>query len=535
MDKLPQEIVDIIVFFANSNEQGNQYHMHGPDAKHLARQLVTVSKKFQRAIECDTFKVLHLDLDRARDARDILSRFSRWSHLRLLEFTAILPDYDEVACTRYENAAEKAENSRVFTENITELFHLLSQCPVACASRPVVLRVEIYSKTDRICVSHSLQGRVTQKETHAKPVSGDIRRWRWKRSKLQLDKSVRLASIKHLNIPVFQMQRRPLLFRHVAADSIMRLISAMPPSLKFTVNRFSDTEKNDLAHRIAHREDIANAIDSLPKLISPYFHVEYLPPLDHNFQPPVLHNHDTQSDSVSCAIRRITQRCKRVFVTGVLGSTELFWPNVNSAPDPYWHSLEFLDIWYHPITPGGKWLFGLDPFLHFGSARMQARDLYSRPEPVEGRADEDQQACQFRYTAIQQLMDEFYVAAARAAANMPKLKRLALVVTHQPSWRIDGAPLHHFEFRASKDNHASITWTSSPVFTPSQAVIDAWMRVSCIRGLSMRVRLTGRPFNDRGNTRYVDPTDDDPDSVHEEEEDDEEYDEGDSEEDEGEE
>ncbi|KAI0836669.1 hypothetical protein F5Y06DRAFT_298355 [Hypoxylon sp. FL0890] len=496
MDSLPQtivnKIVDIVTYEYNRNER---------------LSLVTVSKKFQHAIEQKTFKWLHLNLVRVRHASGILSRSDRWSHVREVIFEIILPNYSEEACTRYENDAEKAENSRVFTQNIIEMFNLLSQCPVACATKPLTLQLSIFSETDTIRLGHTRsRGRVTQKATFTGPVPGDIRGWRYRRSKLQLDQSVRLAPIKHLRISSFLLRKCIGLskhHRHVDAESVMRITSAiMQPHLKSFDCIFGDTEKIDLSRRIAHREDIAKVIDSLPRL--DYFELlyEYLPPLNHDFKPPVLHNPDTQSDSVSCAIRKLTQRTKEINIYGILGSTELFWPKdyQPGAPKPYWQSLEYLKISYHPITPCGKWLFERD---HSWRARVMNKQLFVRPEPREGRANEDYHAYQWRHTAIQKDMDEFYIAVGLAMANMPKLSTLELNAINLPAWRWDEKPLHAFSFKVCSNTEAVATWHSSPIFQPGPEVLHVWNQSAFKRGLELTIQILGRPILDGGFDKYV--------------------------------
>ncbi|OTA53973.1 hypothetical protein K449DRAFT_426464 [Hypoxylon sp. EC38] len=520
MDSLPQSIVNDILDFATDGLY-SEFNLPAPHHRSQLASLATVSRKFQYAIERNTFKTLFLDLDRIRSASTTLSQFSRWKHLRDIVFFVMLPEYDEAACTRYENEAEQVENSRLLTQNIVELFHLLSQRPAQYIPATLSLKLDILSRSD-IFVRYSTpdQGLVSRRFTHAGPVPGDMGSCRHMWSKILLDESVSLASIKHLQLLAFSLAQDGICRQVVHTDTIRRLTSAImqskPNGLALT---FHDAEY-ELSRRIANRENVAHIIDSFPKLNKVVIKFYFLPHLNHNIRPPVLLDQDSQSDPVSCALRRLSQRSTSISITGTLCSTELFWPkdHLPGAPSPRWESLETLDLLYRPMTPGGKWLFERDDSWTPRVIREPVRFF----DPVERRPRENRRLYQWRYSPIQQIMDEFYIAVGQAVANMPKLMKLSLVRIDDPEWRLDGSCLHAFSFQVFEDKRALAYWAGSPGYSPSEAVLKAWTRAAYERGVILMFQVENHPIRDRDGSEMPDTSIDDDEEEEEEEEENEE-------------
>ncbi|KAI0097782.1 hypothetical protein F4776DRAFT_669394 [Hypoxylon sp. NC0597] len=486
MDSLPQTIVNDIIDLATVGLYRG-FRIRGPEPhKRRLASLATVSKKFQCAIERNTFKTIILTLDRIRDASDILSRFSRWSRVSTLGLIVLLPKYDEAACTRSENAAEQAENSRVFTQNITELFHLLSQRPSERFSVPMGVSFVVFSPTDTLH-NYLIPGRRRAWQN----IPGHIGPGRYASSILQLDQSVSLASIEHSKLVTFSMTSQLAFNRGISPDTIRRLtLAVMQPNLGVIALRFKDM-KSDLSRRIADREDIARAINSFPSLNTIQVHFIYSGHLDQRVQPPVLLNQDSQSDPVSCALRRLSQRTKHIVITSALGSTELFWPkdHLPETTEPHWQWLETLKLVYRPMTPDGRWLFERDNSWSPREVRTEVEAF----RPMVGSLPVMYRLHRFRHTPIQELMDEFYIAAGRAVANMPKLTRLVLTVSERPAIRPEWESPHAFCFQVFEGRYAVACWRGSPRYTPSTAVLKVWRRAAYERGVRVQFRAENFP------------------------------------------
>jgi hypothetical protein len=76
----------------------------------------------------------------------------------------------------------------------------------------------------------------------------------------------------------------------------------------------------------------------------------------------------------------------------------------------------------------------------------------------------------FRTKANQTLMEDLYLAARRAVAEMPRLKEMSLRVG---AGRFLHVIIHEMIYTASA-TRAQINWLSEPRFEPRQEVLQTW-------------------------------------------------------------
>jgi hypothetical protein len=194
----------------------------------------------------------------------------------------------------------------------------------------------------------------------------------------------------------------------------------------------------------------------------------YIPPEDQTFLPPNIIP-TGYSDLFSTSLRMLSQQLTSLNIYLIVFSLEFFWPldsDLTPQNIPHWPHLTSLSIFYIPVTPYGKWLFERDPAKEVDDDRIEGRDLSLHMEDDELPPREDWNTDIFREKPSARLMNDFYLAAGRALAKMPRLREMTLVAEKY------GAE-HSVAFKAM-DSTASLTLWSTPPFEPEATVLDVW-------------------------------------------------------------
>lgn len=161
---------------------------------------------------------------------------------------------------------------------------------------------------------------------------------------------------------------------------------------------------------------------------------------------------------------------------------ELFWPPYSGASQPYWPRLTTFKLSYASATPSGDWLLERDPrwrepsrnddsVMSSDSDDIEPEDL---PPPHDRRPDD------FR-TKPTEAVNEFYLAAGRAAQNMPQLRSMKLI-SLADYVSSDGLQ-HVFEDNAQhwfayQRSEGKATWVSSGEFHVTKEIYDIWNAVA---------------------------------------------------------
>ena len=193
----------------------------------------------------------------------------------------------------------------------------------------------------------------------------------------------------------------------------------------------------------------------------------YIPPSDEAFLPPSIIPTD-DFDRFSTSLRIFSQQLTSLNIHLIVISSEFFWPldsDLDPQNTPYWPYLTSLFIFYVPVTPYGKWLLERDPAQEVDDTR-EDHDWSLHMSEDELPPYEDWNEVTFREIPNARLMNDFYLAAGRAAAKMPRLRKMVLVAEK-------GSPEFSLEFKAM-DSMASLTLFSTPRFEPETAVLDIW-------------------------------------------------------------
>lgn len=245
--------------------------------------------------------------------------------------------------------------------------------------------------------------------------------------------------------------------------------------------------------------ELAEALGSLPPSVKTfYLDIEYYPPGDQDRSLPSMLMLDEIEDRFTSAFRRASQKFEDIELYGALATPQLFWPK-QPQPEhalPFWPDLKIIRLFYHIITPEGEWLFEKDE----GPDPRHTEITYPYLLHPDNIPDEDRHPNQFRFTPKQDLLDEFYLAVAHAVARMPKLRQMFLAsINFDEEWNhFENFHIHNFELKIN-GRVGTATWTSCPLFTPSDAVIKAWEKMAYDRDIKLVIELVTKTETQMGD------------------------------------
>ncbi|GAP90133.1 putative F-box cyclin-like [Rosellinia necatrix] len=420
--------------------------------------LASVDRLWQSIVEKMTFQEIRISVEDISTLMAMLGgRPKRFSLVRCLIFTAELPGYSELECQLIESNQDRFYNDLAFSKSMNILLTHLREWP--STGRTLELQIRPWSPTDE---RHYDDGQWYRK--YYSLVADDILH----------NQRLRGTCVTKLSFPDSSD-------RYVAASGTQGLFWAFP-KLRDIEIRFWDAyiRQPDIVRRAVRRR-MAKALDEMPSTVgSMKFHVQYFVPANQRYSGKKAYADTDVCDPLTVAYRNTTQKMTIVDTYGMLGTPELFWPRqVDAAnPAPFWPNLKYMEVFYHIHDPDGEWLFGKD-------LREPIRVLADTPMhdlPPIYTPTRDKRPLQYRWTAYQNKMDEFYSSVVKAVANMPKLVHLRLqAITF---WAKSLTPLHAFEFNIEgRVGYAS--WIGIPPFNPSDEVLKAWRVMAYERGISL--------------------------------------------------
>ncbi|KAK6216416.1 hypothetical protein LQW54_003620 [Pestalotiopsis sp. IQ-011] len=235
----------------------------------------------------------------------------------------------------------------------------------------------------------------------------------------------------------------------------------------------SDNERSDLALRIQRRQDFALGLQRIPSSVR-HFTLYHGPraPDTHTWDPHRLESGNQDSpDPLSVALRSLSQRLYSLTIDNATVSPEVFWPvSPSSSPLPGpdkaggFPHLEKVTVRLNEVTPAGEWFFtGHHPPASEEVGDSDDSDIIIKPDSHSW----------FRCKLDQKVADPYFLAAARAAQHMPRLKEFFL------EWMATPLPCG-LEYKIS--NHegprAVLTLWGSPPVEPSLELAEAWEKVT---------------------------------------------------------
>ncbi|KKP02995.1 hypothetical protein THAR02_04926 [Trichoderma harzianum] len=247
--------------------------------------------------------------------------------------------------------------------------------------------------------------------------------------------------------------------RHISAVAICALVAKLVAAKRVSFNwwkwrRFSRM-RNELA-------------DALPQIKHPIdvFHIcdDNYVAMSQSQSPPSPTLSSEGEDGLSRAFHILSQRLKELHIDGIIVSEELFYPRTLSVhmAEPRWERLVSFTLSYPPVTPSGEWLFIPDPNASDDS-EDEVNDWMSITSSQEPRSE--------RCIATP-AMQQFYIAAGRAALQMPALEDMTLAAglgEGNEHW-------HKFWYHAKRST-AKALWTNSSGFVPDDDVLECWRKV----------------------------------------------------------
>ncbi|KFX92272.1 hypothetical protein V490_05473 [Pseudogymnoascus sp. VKM F-3557] len=431
MNKLPQEIIDRIVFFL---PQGWSGEYPNSKKKCVARYAVICSK-FRVAIERFTFRRIEIQNEELETFAQTLTP-GRRGFLRSLVYCITLPPIDPALSQRYERPAETEAVSKLFSLHIKNLFDALSRLDGMRGITLNLSNVWQFFEVDRD--EEMLYGQ------------DDFRDYRHIRSRIDLlasDALPQLTSISHLELSPWDRMPTPSILLDLAA----RMPGLQALDLAFISNevRYPGLLRKDrciLATMLKLRSEETKKISVFTLDMG----IEY----DgngamHLLLPMPNVTYPLGYDPLGSSLRTWSQRLTEFHLKGIFDEA-LFWPHPleTTASPPQWLNLKNLYVHLERQTPSGWWYFMPKGKPEFGTPpRNPAKDPNDLPlpftdNPIDGADAFDKRAedawdctqdygkpvedCFTRNVPIEDTMQPLLKGWARALRSMRSLQRATL-------------------------------------------------------------------------------------------------------------
>lgn len=510
--------------------------------------LSSVSRVWQNTVEQHTFRTLYLTPARLHGFPLVVTgrrcRFVRHIDLRIL--------HDELPWQTIESEADRQCNSRVFTRSLYELFSILAAWPpnhpgVYLMLHKFVSPQDVADGLEQYIPPDALGSRLLPQN--------EERSRRYKTSYLELIGTAPLPEVHVLHkLRILSLADRKICPASATAIAA-RLPNLQTFWADVVEYPFADAESrravragkcSENGHWIQGLQ-LRSFFLSLSPGMAGYLSVcsaslrtlrmgtWYQAPTNQRHDPPIL----TQSrgritdaaagtplpvDLVASSIRILSQNLVQLDLTHCIVDTELFWPaDAKFGILPFWPRLAKLRVGFRGENTAGQWLFERDPNDPSAVSESETDDEGGGAEndetgDLEGaqigsiqgtdgpERDDGDEAGQdlrgpayrkvrrFRIKPVEELFEGLYLAAARAATRMPKLRMFwfGLIPHHDNCYQ-------SFEFAVVEksercDTRVKAVLRGQPPFHPSVETMGVWKDVArCLgRDLSVEFR-TERP------------------------------------------
>jgi hypothetical protein len=440
MDKLPQELVNRIVWFAERYPGQDQWFpaigQYSGESPSEFPRLAGLNHVWKEAVETITFHSLKIRSNELDTLQSIITK-NRRKYLSRINFTALLPEYSYEACGRTESRVEQHLNDKAFTKGISDLFGVLKAWENDSLQNALALHIESpESPTDnRISgpEANALRDDIAIRK------SIDISYNRWKDSVLHFrkpDMLPTLFNIQHLHI---QGNSSRQLASHVAPDLAISLpnlnnvhwmfpgfdLELPPEDSDSDSSSELDSIPDSAAPATRRREDRIVFADTLVKIqpqprSTVYISFYHCSPFDQRPKRPSVVPPGLTYDPFSSAIRIFSQNATNLDLDAQLDSS-LFRPSPDerNSTVPAWPHLKKLDVKLSIVTPSGDWYFtGPCPVSHEDDDPARG-DVGGDVEPGFSYAE-------FRAHPDPETFDPFLAAFAKSVARMPILESFML-------------------------------------------------------------------------------------------------------------
>ncbi|KAL7903934.1 hypothetical protein GGI35DRAFT_464750 [Trichoderma velutinum] len=438
---LTPEIIQRIIYFFIHDRTRYGHPLHQDAGEYAA-----VSPLWQDAIERETFATLYLDLERLSEINSIVTARRR-GYVRNILLEIVLPWPGPRQ--NPEKDKEKLRNNRALQATFEAFLQSLSQW-IAEELHPGGVKLRIFAPlpVEKRLDSPSWDGE-----------RGPMWNRRYAGSVLELTDPARIAQYSPVvAISEIMIDRPTRGDRHISAVAICTLLAKLPAAKRVSVNWWKWRRFSSM------RTDIADALSQINHPIDD-FHIcddSYIA-MSRSQLPPAATLSSEGEDGLSRAFHILSQRLKTLHIDGIIVSDELFLPRTLSAHmvEPRWERLVTFHLSYPPVTPSGEWLFIPDPNASDDSEDEESSMFWApKQEPRSKRC------------IATSAMQQFYIAAGRAALRMPALEWMTL----DAGLGGDYEYWHKFWYHAKRST-AKALWTSSSGFVPDDDVLECWRKV----------------------------------------------------------
>lgn len=461
---LPPELVRQIVHLVIDTD-------HGEPIGKPASNYAIISREWQSFVEEKTFSSLRIRSTEVHKLH-IVTR-PRRLYVRNMTFEIILPEYNVKSLAFYkETREEQQQNNRSFAEAILGFLDVVGGWNILPEQqRGISLRISASSPSDN------------------EPDQFGTRRYRYRRWENSL---LQLSQDQARNLPSL-----PIVSEFLCGDEFVRKfdprtcceMAAKMPNVHTLDWKFPDNERRNVDRRISMRQDFAAGLRIIPESVRhlTLCHVSSQPD-SHFWDPPRLYQGGAESpDPLSVALQHLSRRLFTLNINYATVGPELFRPISSSSLCPgerdEFSYLEKIMVSLTEVTPSGEWLLTGDPT----SGDEESSDSSDDSEIV---IKPDNDPPWFRAKLDQDRAEYYFLAAARAAQHMPRLKLLTI------EWTLTPLPCGmYYEISEHTGHRAALVFWGSPPPEPSGQVVKAWRRVTEI--------LLGSP-----DMMYLKPRDD---------------------------
>ncbi|KAK4069550.1 uncharacterized protein Triagg1_6974 [Trichoderma aggressivum f. europaeum] len=451
---LTPELIQRIIYFLI-----HDWTRYGHPLCQDAGEYAAVSPLWQDTIERSTFATLYLDLERLSEVNSVVtSRRRRYVREILLEVVLPWPGPRQ----NPEKDKEKLRNNRALQATFEAFLQSLSQWTVdELHPGRIGLRIFAPLPVEKRLDSPSWEGE-----------RGPMWNRRYAGSVLELTDPARIAEHSPVvAISEINMDRPRFGDRHISIVAICALVAKLPAAKRVSVDwwkwrRFSGMRNGNVVKLLYL--DLADALSQINHPID-NFHIcdDTYDAMSRSQLPPDTTLSSEGEDGLSKAFHTLSQRSQTLHIDGIIVSDELFFPRTLSAhmAEPRWERLVTFHLCYPPVTPSGEWLFIPDP-----NASDDSEDetpMFNDWISITASQEPTSRRC-----IATPAMQQFYMAAGRAALQMPALEWMTLdagLGGYDEYW-------HKFWYHAKKST-AKALWTSSSGFIPDDDVLECWRKV----------------------------------------------------------
>lgn len=439
------------------------YLIDDPDRGHRLSHYASVSRVWQNEIEPLTFGFLRLDLQRLLQLNSIVTARRR-AYVRHIRLRVNLPDPEPGSWERKETADEKVRNNQAFQAALEAFLQSLSQWDAAEGHKD---GVEVTFFVPLPPEDPPPWLRSLREQGCDMP----LEQWevRYKKSVLEMTDPGRIARLPSAaTITKLKIPDDPSRERLISVVAVCALLAKLPAATK---KMHLNWWKADRHARM--RNDIADALSQISHPIDD-FDLSDRYGGDNNQTPTaateVLMLREGEQDRLSKSLHIVSQRVKDFGVRRIPVSDEILFPRTipASLAEPRWDRLVYFGLYYQPYDPWGEPLFLPDPDADDSiSLSGSVSSLFAYSDGPSVSTERSSLTLNIATPAIQRL----YLAAARAALQMPVLKEMELVAELEPYeyW-------HGFRYFVHQGS-ATATWSSSSGFVPEDEVLQHWHKV----------------------------------------------------------